>query len=436
MASLHPEPSGTIHIVLRIGGRRFKRSLGTKLESQAVVRRDAIVEMLDLIKRGRLIVPEHVSVIDFLMADGKVDSLPPADPLKTRAGRVTLESMFAQFFDSLPVDNVEATTIGTMRTHQKHLTRILKPNFDMANFTGQTLQKYVNARAKETTHYAIDKSKPKEEREYKRVSATTIRKEIVTLGTVWRWAATVPLVSGPFPNRGIRLPKTDEKPPFQTWGEIEGQIRQESLTGLEADTLWDCLYLRQTEMNHLLKHVKKAARSPFIHPMFAMACYTGARRSEIMRSRRSDFNFETKFVTIREKKRVKGQRSTRRVPLAPPFEAIMRKWFDDEHPGGPWSFAQFDSFMDQQPLPIKPEQAHSHFQLTLKGSRWEKIKGWHCLRHSFISNLACSGIDQRIIDEFVGHCTEEMRRRYRHLFPDIKHAAIAQVFGGAAVVAR
>ncbi len=79
--------------------------------------------MLDLIKRGRLEVPERLSVIDFVMADGKVDSLPPADPLKTRAGRVTLDSLFAAFFDSLPVDNVERTTISTMRTHQKNLMR-------------------------------------------------------------------------------------------------------------------------------------------------------------------------------------------------------------------------------------------------------------------------------------------------------------------------
>lgn len=257
---------------------------------------------------------------------------------------------------------------------------------------------------------------------------------MVTLGTVWRWASTIPLVTGPFPNRGIRLPKTDEKPSLQTWSEIERQIQQDGLSGIEAETLWDCLYLRQTEMNHLLRHVEKLARHAFIHPMFALACFTGARRSEMMPSRRSDFNFETKFVTIREKKRVKGQRSTRRVPLAPLFEAIMRKWFDNEHPGGPWSFVLFDSFVDEQPQPIRPDQAHSHFQLTLKGSRWEK--GWHCLRHSFISNLACSAIDQRIIDEFVGHCTEEMRRRYRHLFPDVKHAAITQVFGTEPIAAQ
>ncbi|MDP6719650.1 MAG: tyrosine-type recombinase/integrase [Pirellulaceae bacterium] len=78
---------------------------------------------------------------------------------------------------------------------------------------------------------------------------------------------------------------------------------------------------------------------------------------------------------------------------------------------------------------MSPDQAHGHFTRTLQNSKWEKIKGWHCLRHSFISNLASQGIDQRIIDDFVGHTTEQMRRRYRHLFPDVKQAVIDAVFG-------
>ena len=45
------------------------------------------------------------------------------------------------------------------------------------------------------------------------------------------------------------------------------------------------------------------------------------------------------------------------------------------------------------------------------------------------ANLASQKIDQRIIDEFVGHTTEQMRRRYRHLFPDVKRDAIEKVFG-------
>jgi hypothetical protein len=42
--------------------------------------------------------------------------------------------------------------------------------------------------------------------------------------------------------------------------------------------------------------------------------------------------------------------------------------------------------------------------------------------------LAAAGVDQRIIDEWMGHQTEEMRCRYRHLLPETKKTAIAKLF--------
>ena len=57
------------------------------------------------------------------------------------------------------------------------------------------------------------------------------------------------------------------------------------------------------------------------------------------------------------------------------------------------------------------------------------IHGLHALRHSFISALASSGVDQRIIDEVVGHQSEEQRRRYRHLYPATIKDALRGVFG-------
>ena len=51
------------------------------------------------------------------------------------------------------------------------------------------------------------------------------------------------------------------------------------------------------------------------------------------------------------------------------------------------------------------------------------IRGWHTFRHSFASNLARAGVDQRIIDSWMGHHTE-IRLRYQHLFPDRRRSAI------------
>ena len=78
---------------------------------------------------------------------------------------------------------------------------------------------------------------------------------------------------------------------------------------------------------------------------------------------------------------------------------------------------------------ITKDEAHDHFQRTLGCGKWKVLRGWHVLRHSFISNCAAKGVDQRLIDDWVGHTTEEMRKRYRHLVPSVEKKAIRAVFG-------
>ena len=50
--------------------------------------------------------------------------------------------------------------------------------------------------------------------------------------------------------------------------------------------------------------------------------------------------------------------------------------------------------------------------------------GFHTYRHSFASNLAAMGVDPRIVDLWMGHQTEAMRKRYLHLFPKDRKSVI------------
>lgn len=443
MASIQREPTHIFHVIFRYRGKRIKRSLKTKSQDKANACKVTIQETIDLIERGRLKIPNGVDPVDFIFSDGQLIE-PEKKPTITSQvngkaaplpGR-TLQSLFDQFFASIPEGNLEDTTLDGMHKHKRHLLRILKPSFQVQSLTLPDLQRYVNTRAKEKTQFRVDKTQQSSGEDPPRTNVTgsTIKKELVTLGTVWRWAESVPLVKGSFPRRGLRFPKTQEGPPFQTWEEIERQIEQNQLTGRDASLLWDALYLRRSEIDDLLDYVKTAALYHFIHPMFVMAAHTGARRSELLRSRRADFNFDADMITLHERKRVRGELTTRRVPMSPTLRAALLDWFSNHHPGGPLAFCHSDPVRrsrthTSRQSPVTPDQAHDHFQRTLKSSKWEKVRGWHCFRHSFISNLACEGIDQRLIDEFAGHTTEQMRRRYRHLFPDVKQAAIEKVFG-------
>jgi site-specific recombinase XerD len=144
-------------------------------------------------------------------------------------------------------------------------------------------------------------------------------------------------------------------------------------------------------------------------------------------------DFHTGTVTIREKKRVRGKGSTRVVPMPMKLREAMTEWVKIR-PECSHLFCQTQHVTHSRtkragPTPVTSNEAHDHFQRTLAESKWSVVKGWHVLRHSFISALASKGIDQRVIDEIVGHQSEEQRLRYRHLYPEVMQAAIERVFG-------
>jgi integrase len=117
----------------------------------------------------------------------------------------------------------------------------------------------------------------------------------------------------------------------------------------------------------------------------------------------------------------------------------MRDWLGD-HPGGQYLFCLpavvgRSKTRRSAPSPVTRDEAHDHFGRTLAGSKWEVLRGWHVFRHSFCSNCAAAGVDQRLIDAWVGHQTDEMRRRYRHLIPNQERQAIQTVFSSAEAMA-
>jgi integrase len=198
-------------------------------------------------------------------------------------------------------------------------------------------------------------------------------------------------------------------------------------------TLWEALYLTRTEMEELLAHVQQAGGQPWLYPMVAFAAYTGARRSELLRIALTDIDLKAGMATIREKKRTKGKLSSRKVPLTPKLGEILRAWMT-VRPASSFLFCQPQRVVHSkkrrtEPTAVTKDEAHDHLRRALAGSKWKVLRGYHVLRHSFCSNLVAGGVDQRIIDEIVGHSTEEQRRRYRHLAPKATHDAVKSVYG-------
>lgn len=396
MASLEQRKSG-YRVVFMWQGERVHRSLETQNKRKAETLVSRLEENLADWKRGRFQIPSDVpDIATFLLSDGLLNSLP------TGPVTVILTDLFERYFAAQPDGALEANSISTMQTHRRHFADVLGKSFPMHTLTRSHLQEYVNARAKAATRTGT-------------VKAVTIRKELMTLSGVWNWGRDEGLVEGEFPRRGLMFPKGKEKPPFQTWEEIERKIAKLDLKRdrQTIDELWDALFLNVDQMDDVLQFVRRESRFPVVHPMLFMAAHTGARRSELLRSHVTDFDLDGRTVTLREKKRKKGHDTTRSVPLSMALRRVMTAWLEGK---------RGLTFGD-----LTVDMSNHYLRESLTG-KWSTVRGWHVFRHSFASTCASKGVDQRFINRWMGHQTEEMMKRYQHLFPQDQKQAIDAVF--------
>jgi len=405
VASLeHDSASGQYRARFRFAGREYKRSLRTSEYKEAKALLGRIDYTVRLIERGELEIPISADPATFIVTAGK-----KTGESASSAGPLTLKQLFDTYTDKLPAGSKEESTLKTEKLHFKHLLRHLKAGTIAQSLTASHVQAYVQRRAKDK--YRGRFTRP-----------DTIKLELTTLRLVWNWAVGQGLLVGLSPVRGIKYPKADEKPPFMTMAEIERTIARGGLTNDDEAALWESLYLTKKEVDDVLDFVKANAKDEVAYPMFVFVAHTGARRSELLRARIDDFDFDSETVLIREKKKSKSKATTyRRIAMTGLLKSVMRRWFDD-HPGGQFAIARAG---ENGPEALTTTVAHNMFKRTLAHSPlWSRINGFHVFRHSFVSNLAAASVDQRVIDEFVGHATEEQRRRYRHLFPDVRQRAI------------
>lgn len=395
-------------INLDYDGQHLSRSLktGERREAEACLKR--VEANLHEVERGRKKIPPGADLVLFLLSDGELTGE------QTVEKPLTLSDLFARY-EQLPDGFKEANTRYTERIHIEHLKRLMGSRMPVRSITTEALQGYVDARSCE------------DGRNGEPVSHATVKKEVSTLSSIWNRLSQVHgLALGPAPTKGLVYRKAKSKPPFQTWPQVERQIARGGLSKAQEKVLWDCLFLSLAEIDEFLKFIRENYRPRFAQLMFVFAAHTGARRSEILRSELEDFDLGSGMVTIREKKKDRSKEMTfRHVPMSPLLREAVLAW-KAEHPGGHLTICQ------EANKPLSVQLAAHHFRWAVEGSKWDKLRGWHVFRHSFASNCALKGIDQRIIDAWMGHQTEDMRKRYRHLFPDQQMQAINLVFGKGA----
>lgn len=414
MASLRTKKTrtGTSYIVcFRFGDRLYNRSLGEVTPGEAEARKKRVEATIYDINIGRLTVPPAADAGLFILSDGKL-----AEKLKAvvQDEPVTLKKLWEQYKADLPEGAKERSSQKTEALHVKHLLSLLGESTAVTALTVKDLQGYIGKRSRQKGFRG--KVKPR-----------TVKKELGTLRMLWNtFALPRKIVTVDYKSHFGKLlyDKEKEKPPFQTFSQIERQIARGGLNADQIAALWDGLFLDAGQVKEVLEHVSGIQWAPaWVYPMFVLAAMTGARRSEMIRSRLADWDDRhNRTGHFRERKR-SSETTTRRMVTVVPQVAQALDAYLLKHPGGEFLFS------DEADVRLTPKSADYWFGRVLEGSKWSVLRGWHVFRHSFASVLAARGIDQRIIDGTLGHQTEAMKERYRHLFPQVQEAAFAAVFG-------
>jgi len=163
-------------------------------------------------------------------------------------------------------------------------------------------------------------------------------------------------------------------------------------------------YLEKEETEALLD-----ACSERLRPIVITALNTGMRKSEVLHLKWSEVDLIRRKIYIYNTKSGK------------PRDVYINEWLVDtllelvKHPKSAYVFCNEKG---------KPYGSIRKFFETAKRKAGIEDLRFHDLRHNLASHLAMAGVGSEILQEILGHRDYRMTRRYIHLSPDHKRAAM------------
>ncbi|MDA3862925.1 MAG: site-specific integrase [Deltaproteobacteria bacterium] len=175
-------------------------------------------------------------------------------------------------------------------------------------------------------------------------------------------------------------------------------------------------YLSSEEIEAVKTELKSTDKKYYL--MFILAIKTGLRMGELFALRWKDINFQKNLLTVNINyvmKKIttpKGRRS-RTIPISNfTIEELKKHQHDRE-----FIFSKPNGDFLSKSMADK---------VLRRSSVTANVKpfGWHVLRHTFASILACNGTSMAVIQKLLGHRDIKTTLKYAHLSPKTKRKAI------------
>lgn len=219
----------------------------------------------------------------------------------------------------------------------------------------------------------------------------------------------------------------------EDWDTLASRRERLKSLGLPGDDpkAWGQVYFSAEETAELLSlmedklgHSEKADdRRLFGATVFT--AYTAARRSELVRVKRSDLDFEANSVMLRIRKGRRDQSWVpHRVPLHEQLREFLLAYIESLPADRECIFAENDVHLvngvfDDRNTGTKSNRLGKLMRDALADTDFKMVSGFHIHRHTLSSMLA-SLHDVRTVMNIIGHKTERISLRYQHADRDEK----------------
>lgn len=160
--------------------------------------------------------------------------------------------------------------------------------------------------------------------------------------------------------------------------------------------------LSPIEVLRFLKSVRKLKYRAILTVIYA----AGLRLSEATHLKLNDIDGKRMVIRVEEGK----GRKDRYVMLSPKVLELLRLYWKEERPGGPWLFRRSTS---NDPLSVAAVQWVC--SRTVKQLGWGKAVNARVLRHCFATHLLEAGANVRTIQILMGHRSLQSTQRYTHV---------------------
>jgi integrase len=188
------------------------------------------------------------------------------------------------------------------------------------------------------------------------------------------------------------------------------------------------LSFEESDINTILETIDDET----IRNIVLFALYTGCRISEILNIQWNDIDFIERIITIRNKPSFQTKTGKiRQIPISDKLLPIL----SEIHKGKNNSLKNILNFHKKEEYIFTNCKGlkYEYTTVTVRFKKYLRLAGipekyhFHCLRHTFITNLIKKGVSINFVKEIAGHSDIATTMNYIHIVTEDLRTAINQI---------